>query len=290
MNFTDIRKTAWDTETTGPNPLEDRIVTAAFIVRGGGHEDRVFSWLIDPKVPIPAEASEVHGITDDMVKADGRDPKEALDEIASTLATAITHGMPVIAFNQSFDWSILHYDLTRHGLSTVHERVGPGPLPLLDPHVIDKQVDKYVKGTGMRKLKPTAERYGVELTDWHTAEADALAAMRWMVRHDLWKRGIPYTVITPSKRITYATGTTVHKDEHGQRIKGDALKALVQAAVGERYGIHTEGRAKWDEADAYVMLAMGMHWLGYPLAEVPPGHAAALAGCTWPDREAVATR
>jgi hypothetical protein len=117
--------------------------------------------------------------------------------------------------------------------------------------------------------------------------ADALAAMRWMVRHDLWKRGIPYTVITPSKRITYATGTTVHKDEHGNRIKGDALKALVRSAVGERYGIHTEGRGKWDEADAYVMLAMGLHWLGHPLAEVPAKHAAALAGCQWPDREAV---
>jgi DNA polymerase-3 subunit epsilon len=175
--FTDMRKTAWDTESTGPNPLEDRIVTAAFIVRGGGHPDRVFSWLIDPQVPIPAEASEVHGITDAMVKADGRDPKVALDEIASTLATAITHGMPVIAFNQSFDWSILHYDLIRHGLATVHERVGAGPLPLLDPHVIDKQVDKYVKGSGMRKLKPTAERYGVGLEDWHTAEADALTAL-----------------------------------------------------------------------------------------------------------------
>jgi len=29
----------------------------------------------------------------------------------------------------------------------------------------------------MRKLKPTAERYGVDLKDWHTAEADALAAL-----------------------------------------------------------------------------------------------------------------
>jgi hypothetical protein len=120
--------------------------------------------------------------------------------------------------------------------------------------------------------------------------ADALAGMRWMVRHDLWKRGIPYTVITPSKRITYATGTTVHKDEQGNRLKGDALKALVRAAVGERYGIVTEGRAKWDEADAYVMLAMGLDWLGFPLAPVPAGHRAALAGCQWPDREAVTTR
>ncbi|MFD8805623.1 exonuclease domain-containing protein [Streptomyces sp. NPDC059597] len=176
--FADVRKTAWDTETTGPNPLEDRIVTAAFIVRGGGREDRVFSWLINPGIPIPAEASEVHGITDAMVQADGQDPKTALDEIAVNLARAITWGMPVIAFNHSFDWSILHYDLLRNGLPTVEERLSHTPtMPLLDPHVIDKKVDRFVKGTGQRKLKPTCERYGVELTDWHTAEADALAAL-----------------------------------------------------------------------------------------------------------------
>jgi DNA polymerase-3 subunit epsilon len=175
--FADIRKTGWDTETTGPNPLEDRIVTAAFIVRGGGREDRVFSWLINPGVPIHEEASAVHGVTDAMVQADGRDPKEALDEIARLLADAITWGMPIVAFNQSFDWTILHNDLVRNGLHTVYERIKAGPLPLLDPHVIDKQCDRYVKGTGMRKLNPTAERYGVALEDWHTAEADALAAL-----------------------------------------------------------------------------------------------------------------
>jgi DNA polymerase-3 subunit epsilon len=175
--FADVRKAAWDTETTGPDPLNDRIVTAAFIVRGGGREDRVFSWLINPGVPIPAEASEVHGITDAMVQADGQDPKTALDEIATNLAQAIAWGMPVIAFNQSFDWTILHHDLVRNGLPTVEERVGLRPLTLVDPHVIDKQVDKYVRGTGRRKLQPTCERYGVELTDWHTAEADALAAL-----------------------------------------------------------------------------------------------------------------
>lgn len=175
--FADVRKAAWDTETTGPNPLEDRIVTAAFIVRGGGGDDRIFSWLINPGIPIPAESSEVHGVTDEMVQADGQDPKTALDEIATYLAHAIHQGMPVIAFNQSFDWSILHYDLIRNGLPTMAERVGSGPLPLIDPHVIDKEFFKYVRGQGNRKLKPTAERYGVALNDWHTAEADALAAL-----------------------------------------------------------------------------------------------------------------
>lgn len=175
--FADVRKAAWDTETTGPNPLEDRIVTAAFIVRAPGTEDRVFDWLINPGVPIPAEATAVHGIDDAKVQADGRKPEEALEEIASYLAYAISQGMPVVAFNQSFDWSILHYDLLRNGLPTMAERVGAGPLPLIDPHIIDKEFFKYVRGQGNRKLKPTAERYNVALNDWHTAEADALAAL-----------------------------------------------------------------------------------------------------------------
>ena len=175
--FATVRRLAWDTETTGPNPLQDRIVTAAIVVRGGGQPDRDFSYLIDPQVPIPEEATAVHGITDAMVQADGRAPKGALDEIAEHLAAAIAYGMPIVAFNHSFDWTILHHDLVRNGLPTVEQRVGLAPLPLVDPHVIDKRMDRYVKGSGMRKLKPTAERYGVELTDWHTAEADALAAL-----------------------------------------------------------------------------------------------------------------
>ncbi|MFE2457557.1 exonuclease domain-containing protein [Streptomyces sp. NPDC059402] len=175
--FADVRRLAWDTETTGPNPLQDRIVTAAIVVRGGGRDDRVFSWLINPGIPIPAEATEVHKVTDAMAQADGQDPKTALDEIATNLARAIAWGMPIVAFNQSFDWSILHHDLVRNGLPTVEERVGLAPLPLIDPHVIDRQCVERLRGKGMRKLKPTAERYGVQLTDWHTAEADALAAL-----------------------------------------------------------------------------------------------------------------
>jgi DNA polymerase-3 subunit epsilon len=180
VKYLNSRRLGWDTETTGPNPLEDRIVTAAIVVRGGDRPDRVFSWLIDPKIPIPAEASEVHGVTDAMVQADGQDPKTALDEIATHLFQAAAWGMPIVAFNQSFDWTILHHDLRRHGLPTVEERLAeyaPVPLPLIDPHVIDKQCDRYVKGSGQRKLKPTCERYGVQLDDWHTAEADALAAL-----------------------------------------------------------------------------------------------------------------
>lgn len=177
MSFLDIRRIGWDTETTAPDPTKARIVTAALVARGGASADRVQTWLINPGVPIPPETTEVHGITDAMVQADGQDPKAALEELAETMARAITYGMPLVAFNTAYDWTVLHCELTRHGLPTVADRLGDTVPTLVDPHVIDKQVDKYVKGQGQRKLKPTAERYGVELTDWHTAEADALAAL-----------------------------------------------------------------------------------------------------------------
>lgn len=177
MKFADVRRLAFDTETTGPDPLQDRIVTAALIARGGGLPDRTMSWLINPGIPIPAEATEVHGINDAKA-ATGAEPADALDDIADHLAKALAYGMPVVAYNLSFDWTILARDLERHRLPTIAERMPEGTVPgLIDPLVIDKQFDRYVKGSGARKLKPTAERYGVELTDWHTAEADALAAL-----------------------------------------------------------------------------------------------------------------
>jgi DNA polymerase III subunit epsilon len=176
VKFTDLRRLGWDTETTGVLVHEARIVTAAIVVRGGGQDDRTFSYLINPGVSIPAAATAVHGITDERAQV-GADPKVALDEIASRLAAALAYGMPVVAFNHSFDWSVLHYDLVRHGLPTMADRLDREPLTLLDPHVIDRQCTQRLRGKGLRKLKPTCERYGVALDDWHTAEADALAAL-----------------------------------------------------------------------------------------------------------------
>lgn len=177
MSYLDSRRIGWDTETTSTNPAEARIVTAALVGRGGISPERVQTWLINPGVPIPPETTAIHGIDDAKAQAEGWAPKDALEEIADTMARAIRYGMPLVAFNTAYDWSVLHYELVRHGLPTMADRLGGQPYLLIDPMVIDKQCVQRVRGKGMRKLKPTAERYGVELTDWHTAEADALAAL-----------------------------------------------------------------------------------------------------------------
>lgn len=175
MKYLDSRRIGWDTETTSTNPAEARIVTAALVGRGGASAERVQTWLFNPGVPIPPETTAIHGIDDAKAQAEGEDPKAALEEIAETMARAIRYGMPLVAFNTAYDWSVLHYELERHGLPTMADRLDGPPYTLVDPLVLDKQADKYRKGS--RQLKAVAAHYGVHLEDWHEAKADAIAAL-----------------------------------------------------------------------------------------------------------------
>lgn len=112
---------------------------------------------------------------------------------------------------------------------------------------------------------------------------DELAAARWMIRCDLIKRGIPFAVITPDARTVYATGKARWKGETSREVKG-----RVRDAVAVRYGVDCTGPRRYDEADAYILMAMGMAHLGHPLAPVPDTHSRAMAGVSWPDTLGVA--
>lgn len=120
---------------------------------------------------------------------------------------------------------------------------------------------------------------------------DEMSAARWMIRCDLRKRRIPFAVVTPDSRTIYATGRGRHKDaETGKKLTAKQVKGLVRAATSLRYGVEFEGTARFDEADAYVLMAMGMDWLGYPLAEVPKTHSRALEGVHWPTQTVAVAR
>ncbi len=57
-----------DLETTGTNLGSDRIVEIAIVKINRDHTRQVKRKLINPEMPIPASSSEIHGITDEMVK------------------------------------------------------------------------------------------------------------------------------------------------------------------------------------------------------------------------------
>lgn len=69
MNLQLTRPIAFiDLETTGTNLGTDRIVEIAIVKIQPDGTRQVKRKLINPEIPIPAGASDIHGITDDMVK------------------------------------------------------------------------------------------------------------------------------------------------------------------------------------------------------------------------------
>jgi DNA polymerase-3 subunit epsilon len=161
----------FDLETTGLDLSTARIVTAcvAQIDELGRQVGDAFEWLADPQIEIPAQASDVHGVTTEIARRDGRDAAIVTAEILGKLQGFFDAGIPVVAYNAPYDFTILHNEALRHGLAPLAD-----PKPIIDPLVIDKFVDQYRRGK--RTLSVTTEHYGVKLADAHNSTADALAA------------------------------------------------------------------------------------------------------------------
>ncbi|MBB4984925.1 MULTISPECIES: 3'-5' exonuclease [Streptomyces] len=167
----------FDLETTGTDPLEARIVTASIVGYHGGRVSRQRDWLADPGIRIPEQASAIHGISTERAAAEGRPVREVADEIAETLTGYWKQGVPVVAYNASFDLTLLAAELRRHGLPSLEERLGGAAIgPVVDPYTIDRAVDRYRRGK--RTLEAVCGEYGVVLEAAHQAAADALAAVR----------------------------------------------------------------------------------------------------------------
>ncbi|MFG1667137.1 3'-5' exonuclease [Streptomyces sp. Y7] len=167
----------FDLETTGTDPREARIVTAAVIeVRDGqpiGHKE----WLADPGVEIPADAVAVHGISNERAAAEGRPADQVANAVADVLVGYWNTGVPVVAYNAAFDLSLLSAELRRYGLPSLRDRLGGRePAPVIDPYTIDRWADRYRRGK--RNLEAVCREYGVVLDSAHDASADALAAAR----------------------------------------------------------------------------------------------------------------
>lgn len=174
MTWTHEPFLALDTETTGVDPFEDRIVQVAAVeVAPDGSTANEWSTIVDPGVEIPEGAAAIHGITTTRAVAVGMAPAEALGIVADRI---FRHGTyrPVVMFNARFDWPILLSEAERHGVEF------PVMAPVLDPYLIDRMCDRF--RSGGRRLVQVCQHYDVPLdeADAHGAMADAVAAGRVM--------------------------------------------------------------------------------------------------------------
>jgi DNA polymerase-3 subunit epsilon len=164
------RLAVFDLETTGIDVDTSRVVTANVSrLDAAGAVSRRHDWLADPGVEIPEQATAVHGVTTERARVEGRPAAEVIAEIVSALRDARDDGYSLVVYNAPYDLTLLHREAVRHGVAPLE-----GPLTVVDPLVIDKQIDRYRKGK--RTLTAAAEFYDVELTDAHDAGADAIAA------------------------------------------------------------------------------------------------------------------
>ncbi|MFC8463355.1 exonuclease domain-containing protein [Streptomyces sp. NPDC057250] len=207
-----------DLETTGVDPEADRIVTASVVRYGGGLSTARRSWLADPGVEIPEEATALHGVTGEHAREYGRPAGDVVEEVVAALAEEVTAGWPLVAMNAQFDLTMLDREARRYGVRPLTDRVSPR---VLDPRVLDKRLDRYRRGG--RTLTDLCRHYVVQLDDAHTSEADAVAACAVV-----WKIANRYRVLT----------RTSLEELHAQQVEW----AREQASGLRDYFARTEGK------------------------------------------------
>lgn len=162
----------FDTETTGVDTDQARIVSANVSLLGpGGEVTERYDWLLDPGIEIPDRAAQVHGITTEVARASGTDAAVGVRQIVERIAEMFERGFALIVYNAPFDLSLLAAEAARHGVPWHGD-----PSPVLDPLILDKQLDRYRKGK--RTLEAVAPHYGVHIGNAHDAGDDAIAAGR----------------------------------------------------------------------------------------------------------------
>ena len=149
----------FDLETTGVNIATDRVVEIAIlkVFPNGNKESK--TWLVNPEVEIPAEASAIHKITNEQLVTEPTF-KELAPEIDKMIA-----GCDLAGFNSNrFDIPLLAEELMRAGVD----------FNMKDRKAIDVQVIFHKKE--QRTLGAGYQFYcGKELEGAHGAEADTNA-------------------------------------------------------------------------------------------------------------------
>jgi len=153
---------AIDVETTGTLSHVDHIVEIAALQFHNKDVVQRFTSLINPGIPIPKEASQINGITDDMVKN-----QPSIDDVLPSFAE-ICGRHCLIAHNAIFDFQFLSAAIEKHQC-----KAPTGPM--LDTYALSR-----ITFPGMHnyKLATLSEHHRITSHGFHRAQQDAWACGR----------------------------------------------------------------------------------------------------------------
>lgn len=149
----------FDLETTGINISKDRIVEISLLKVHPNGKEEIKTRRINPEMPIPPQATAIHGITDEDVK-----DCPTFRQVAKSLAD-ILEGCDIAGFNSSrFDVPMLSEEFLRAGVD-----FDPSKRKFVDVQIIFHKKEP-------RTLEAAYRFYcDKELEDAHSAEADTRA-------------------------------------------------------------------------------------------------------------------
>ena len=110
---------AIDVETTGLNPENDRIISVGLVratidVNEKHIDAKTLQVIVNPGIPIPLEASKIHGIYDRDVKNEA-----PFEEVAQQVRDFIGNRI-LVGHNVSFDKAFLSASFKKTGLKSLH--------------------------------------------------------------------------------------------------------------------------------------------------------------------------
>lgn len=156
-----------DTETTGL--YEGEIVQIAIINSAG---ETLLNTLVKPVEPIPADATNIHGITDDKTK----DAPTWID-LAPQIKT-ILEGKLLVVYNAVYDRKMMHQTAERHNLPKVEwKEVCEWHCAMEAFAEFYGDYNRYRGSYRWQKLVMAARHCGVEYADAHDALADCKMAL-----------------------------------------------------------------------------------------------------------------
>jgi DNA polymerase-3 subunit epsilon len=149
----------FDLETTGTNIVSDRIVEISYLKICPSGEEEIRTRRLNPEMPIPPQATEIHGISDEDVK-----DAPTFKSIAKSLAAQID-GCDLAGYNSNrFDIPLLAEEFLRAGVD----------IDLMKRKFVDVQVIFHKKE--QRTLEAAYKFYcNKELENAHSAEYDTRA-------------------------------------------------------------------------------------------------------------------
>ncbi len=152
-----MRFIAFDLETTGFLPGVDRICELGAVRFVNGEVDAIFSTLVDPQMPMPAAASKVNGITDEMLAG-----KPKIEDLLESFADFCEDDF-LVAHNAAFDTQFLTKDIEKF------EVKAPKGI-ILDSLPIARKV---FPGLANYKLGTLVQHLNIPGSGFHRAEEDA---------------------------------------------------------------------------------------------------------------------